>query len=106
VKLTRVVEVALNGDADRVEPAVRRALYSMTAELDEQSRDWDARIIDLGIKMDAAVEEIKVGIRDEFKKEMDRQADEVKGVKRLLLGLTGTAVVGILTGVANLLITM
>ena len=106
MKLTRIVEVALNGDADQVDPAVRRAFYSMSAELDEQSRDWDLRIIDLGIKMDAAVEEIKVGIRDEFKKEMDRQADEVKGVKRLLLGLTGTAVVGILTGVANLLITM
>ena len=106
MKLTRIVEVALNGDADKVEPAVRRAFYAMTAELDEQSRDWDGRINGLSAKMDSAVEDIKVSIREEFKHEMGRQGEEVKAVKRLLLGLTGTAVVGILTGVANILISM
>lgn len=35
MKMYRTVEVALNGDADDVQPAVRRTLYSMANELDE-----------------------------------------------------------------------
>ena len=36
-KMTRMVEVSLNGDAGGVDPAVRRTLYTIAGEMDEQS---------------------------------------------------------------------
>jgi len=35
--MTQIVKVALNGDADQVDKAVRRTLYAVANEYDEQS---------------------------------------------------------------------
>jgi len=71
VKMTQIVKVALNGDADQVDKAVRRTLYAVANEYDEQSQAF---------------------------------LDEVRGVKKLLLTLTGSVVTGILLIVAQILL--
>jgi hypothetical protein len=35
-KLARLIQVSLNGDADSVDPAVRRSLYALGDELDNR----------------------------------------------------------------------
>jgi len=69
--MTQIVKVALNGDADQVDKAVRRTLYAVANEYDEQSQAF---------------------------------LDEVRGVKKLLLTLTGSVVTGILLIVAQILL--
>lgn len=69
--MTQIVKVALNGDADQVDKAVRRTLYAVAAEYDEQSETF---------------------------------LNEVRGVKKLLLTLTGSVVTGILLIVAQILL--
>jgi hypothetical protein len=71
--MSKIVQVALNGDAPEVDPAVRRTLYSMANEFDDTV--------------------------DDFRK-------EVKGVRKLLIGLTGTVVTGIVMAIANILIAL
>ena len=71
MKMSRIVEVALNGDAPEVDPAVRRTLYSMANGYDE----------DVG----------------EFR-------SEIRGVRRLLIGLLGTVVSGILLIIGDILL--
>ena len=84
MKMLRVVEVALNGDAQNVDPAVRRTLYALANEHDDRDAEIEKAIEELG----------------------ERFAEEVKGVKRLLLGLTGTVVSGIMVAVANILLSL
>lgn len=71
MKMSRIVEVALNGDAPQVDPAVRRTLYSMANGYDEDVTEF---------------------------------RDEIRGVRRLLVGLLGTVVSGILLIIADILI--
>lgn len=99
MKLTRIVEVALNGDAMDVDPAVRRALYALTNELDEQSVDWDRRINGLSNKIDNGFVELGQELRKEV-------ASEVRSTRRLLITLTGTFVTTIAVGLANILFTL
>ena len=73
MKMHQIVTTSLNGDANDVDPAVRRTMYAMSDELD----DWRADML-----------------------------DEVRGVKRLLMGLTGTVVTGLLLGVAQVLLSL
>lgn len=89
MKLSVVLINALNGDIDKVDPAVRRALVAIAQEHDEQADQWDVRIDGLETKIDGAVEEFK---------------DEVKGVRRLLIGLTSTVIGGILVGIINVIV--
>lgn len=72
-KLARLIEVALNGEAEMVDPAVRRTLYALGDELENRH------------------EEI---------------LDEVRGVRKLLIGLTTTTIGMLLVGVVNILLTL
>lgn len=44
MKMSRLIEVALNGDAPDVDPAVRRTLYSMANEFDDTVGDFRAEV--------------------------------------------------------------
>lgn len=72
-KLARLIEVSLNGEADGVDPAVRRTLYALGDELENRHEET---------------------IR------------EIRGVRKLLLGLTTTTIGMILIGVVNVLLGM
>jgi len=89
VKLTLIVRNALNGDADKVDPAVRRALYAIANEHDEQALEWDVRVATVNQHID------NTGLR------LER---DVASVRKLLVTLTGTVVCGIIVGVVNVLI--
>lgn len=89
VKLTLIVRNALNGDADTVDPAVRRTLYAIANEHDEQALEWDKRVENLTSHIDQATITLE---RD------------VASVRKLLVTLTGTVVTGIIVGVVNVLI--
>jgi len=89
VKLTLIVRNALNGDSDTVDPAVRRTLYAIANEHDEQALEWDARVSELMSHIDQATITLE---RD------------VSSVRKLLVTLTGTVVTGIVVGVVNVLI--
>ena len=42
--MSKIVEVALNGDAPEVDPAVRRTLYSMANEFDDTVGDFRSEV--------------------------------------------------------------
>jgi hypothetical protein len=44
MKMSKIIEVALNGDAPDVDPAVRRALYSMANEFDDTVDDFRVEV--------------------------------------------------------------
>jgi hypothetical protein len=71
MQMQDVVRVALNGDADKVDPAVRRTLNAMAAQQDEHNADM---------------------------------LKEVRGVRRMLTGLTGTVITGLILIVAQTLL--
>lgn len=87
--MTLIVRNALNGDADKVDPAVRRTLYAIANEHDEQALEWDKRVDQLTTHIDSATVALE---RD------------VSGVRRLLVTLTGTVITGIIVGVVNVII--
>ena len=87
--MTLIVRNALNGDADTVDPAVRRTLYAIANEHDEQALEWDQRVDQLTSHFDSATLSLE---------------GDVRGVRRLLVTLTGTVVTGIIVGVVNVLI--
>jgi hypothetical protein len=91
VKLTLIVRNALNGDADTVDPAVRRTLYAIANEHDEQALEWDNRVAQLTAHIDEQTAKLE---------------KDVAAVRRLLMTLTGTVVTGIIVGVVNILITL
>lgn len=67
-KLERLIDVSLNGEAQDVDPAVRRTLYALGDELENRH------------------EEVM---------------SEIRGVRKLLIGLTTTTIGMILVGVVN-----
>ena len=87
--MSLVVKNALNGDTNEVDPAVRRTLYAIANEMDEQADQWDERIDMLSHKIDDAVVEFK---------------SDVKSVRRLLIGLTSTVIGGIVIGIVNVIV--
>lgn len=89
MKLSRVIEVALNGDAPNVDPAVRRALYAMGDELDEQAEAYAAAL-------QSEVEKMTLAI--------NVMGHDMRGVRRLVLGTTATVLGGVVVGIANILI--
>lgn len=89
VKLTLIVKNALNGDSETVDPAVRRTLYAIANEHDEQALDWDIRIGQVTQHIDDST---------------IRLEKDVGSVRKLLVTLTGTVVVGIIVGVVNVLL--
>ena len=89
MKLALIVRNALNGDAEKVDPAVRRTLYAIANEHDEQALEWDERVNVVTTHIDNAVIALE---RD------------VAAVRKLLVTLTGTVVTGIVVGVVNVLI--
>lgn len=100
MKLSVVVKNALNGDIERVDPAVRRALIAMATEADEQAVNWDTRINGLAEDIKGAVEEVKVevvGVKSEVK-------GDVQGLRRMLVGLTTSVIAGIIIGIVNIVI--
>ena len=70
-KLARLIDVSLNGEADQVDPAIRRTLYALGDELENRH------------------EEV-IG--------------EIRGVRKLLIGLTTTTIGMILVGIVNALL--
>lgn len=84
-----IVKNSLNGDSETVTPAVRRTLYAMANEIDEQSAEWDARVADVTSHIDQAT---------------TRLEKDVMSVRRLLVTLTGTVVTGIIIGVVNVIV--
>lgn len=89
MKLALIVKNSLNGEADQVAVPVRRTFYAMANELDEQSGQWDDRLAELSAKIDHAVAEL---------------SEEVDSVRRLLIGLTSTVIVGVIVGIVNVLL--
>ena len=77
-KTRRAVRDALNGDYDNVDPALRRALFAISTELDEHSAAQEAR-------------------HGELMKSMD-------GIRRLLVSTSVTFVIALGTGLLNLVI--
>lgn len=80
----------MNGDTDSVSPAVRRTLYAMANELDEQQEQWDRRILDVDAHIDHSTAVLE---------------REVLSVRRLLITLTSTVIAGIIVGVVNIVAT-
>ena len=91
MKIVALVRTAVNGDEDRIEPAVRRTLYAMAGELDEQAQIADKRLNDLALNIEHAISDVR---------------DEVRGVKRLLVTLTSAVIAGIIVGIANILMSL
>lgn len=89
MRLSQVVVTSLNGDIEEVDPAVRRTLVAIASEIDEQADGWELLIHSLDTKIDTAV--------DAFK-------DEVKSVRRLLVGLTSTVIGGVIVGILNVIV--
>ena len=100
MNLAKVVELALNGDAPNVDPAVRRALYSLAAQIDEQQRLEQARHDELRETIRQETAEIK----EDISGELSQNRSEVEKVRRLLLGLTTSFIGAMLIGVSNILI--
>jgi len=73
MKMHQIVKTSLNGDADQVDPAVRRTLYAISDEMD----DWRTEML-----------------------------KEVQSVRKLLIGLTGTVVTGLVLGIAQVLLSL
>jgi hypothetical protein len=90
MKLALVVRNALNGDSDEVPSAVRRTVYAMANELDEQSEQWDDKLEAMSQKIDSVVTDLR---------------SDVTSVRRLLIGLTSTVIAGIVVGIVNVLLT-
>ena len=84
MKLSRVVEVALNGDAPNVDPAVRRTLYSVADAVDDSHRI----------------------IREDMNEAIQVVRSDYKSMRRLLVGTATTVIAGVLVGVVNILITL
>lgn len=82
MKLSRVVEVSLNGDAPTVDPAVRRTLYSVADAVDESTRQT----------------------REDMNEALLAVRSDYKQMRRLLIGTTTTVLGGVLVGIANILI--
>lgn len=93
MKLSRALEIALNGDAPNVDPAVRRALTSLAQQLDEYH-----------IAIEDKLTEFKEELTADLGTAIERQEQEVKGVRRLLIGLTSSFIGAMLVGIANVLI--
>ena len=91
MKVSRVVEVALNGDAPQVDPAVRRTLYSMADALDQQNIDNQNNLKDEVEKLNVKISSLDTG---------------VKSLRRLLIGTTSTVLGGVVIGIINILITI
>jgi hypothetical protein len=85
--LVSIVKNSLNGDAATTDPAVRRTLYAVAQELDEQSAHWDKRINDVARQIDANTATL---------------SEEVGSVRRLLISLTGTVIAGIIVAIVSL----
>lgn len=91
MKLVTVVKNALNGDIDTVDVAIRRTLFAIANELDEQSDQWDARLLMLSTEIAGGVSSVR---------------EEVRSVRRLLVGLTSTVIAGIIVGIVNVAVTL
>ena len=89
MKLTLIVKNALNGDHEKVDPAVRRTLYAIANEHDEQALEWDGRIAEVTQHIDQATLRLE---------------KDVSSVRKLLVTLTGTVITGIVVGVVNVLV--
>lgn len=76
-RVRRAVRDALNGDYETVDPALRRALFAISTELDEHS-----------LESSNEHKEIRA---------------EIKGVRRLLISTTVTFVIAMGTGLLNLI---
>ena len=76
-RVRRAVRDALNGDYENVDPALRRALFAISTELDEHS-----------LESSNEHKEIRA---------------EVKGVRRLLISTTVTFVIAMGTSLLNLI---
>lgn len=87
--MTLIVRNALNGDAEKVDPAVRRTLYAIANEHDEQATEWDTRVASLTSHIDAATVRLE---------------SDVSSVRKLLVTLTGTVITGIIVGVVNVIV--
>ena len=83
MKLSRVVEVALNGDAPQVDPAVRRTLYSLADSIDDSNRQ----------------------LREEFQDGLKELREDNKSLKHLLYGTAATVISGVVATVLSILLT-
>lgn len=88
-KTRQAVNDALNGDIEKVDPAVRRALFALCTISDEHA---------LSLVEDHR-EIMKV-----LGKRMDAQDKRIGSLQRLLVSTTVTFVVALATGLLNLLI--
>lgn len=85
----RAVRDALNGDYDNVDPALRRALFAISTELDEHAVSMEAKHMEIMEQMRADVERLDARIGK---------------VQTLLLSTTVTFIIAMGTGLLNLLL--
>ena len=88
MKMARVVEVALNGDAEIIEKPVRRALVSLADAIDESNEQ---------AKEDLEIEVDKIIVT------LDGAIAKVESVRRLLITTSSTVLVSLVLAVISIL---
>jgi hypothetical protein len=88
-KTRKAMTDALNGDADKVDAAVRRALFAITTELDEHAAESAASHARIVANMDAHVAK------------MDKS---VAQLRNLLVSTTITFIIALATATLNLIL--
>jgi D-ribose pyranose/furanose isomerase RbsD len=88
-KVRRAVTDALNGDVERVDAAVRRALYSICTHMDEHTAESAADHIE---------------IMEELRTQTARLEKKLSTVTRLLTSATVTMLLALATGLLNVIL--